>query len=370
MAGWDGNGNVTLTYDWSDDRDAGININADRMDTQFEDVRGAIENTITKDGQNSATELNVDNLKLDGNTLSSTSGDITLDPTSKILNFDGAGVFTNSTGITVNGNTITQFFVHEQSAPNMTVRCSAGTILSTANAIVSVAAQDSPTITAPSSGNQRYDRITIDEDTGSLFIVSGTASASPTLPTIPTNKIPVAYMLISDSTTSITNSIITDERPVVNPLSVSRLSIKRAWVYRSATQSIPNNTGTSIAWNAEREDNDGVHDLVTNTSRLTVPADVAYADVSALISWDISTTGVREVYIQLNGTTELARCVLQSLDSNGSPFPCYVRTPRVPVSSGDYFEIIVVQNSGSALNVLADTGSVRRTWAEFAGYSA
>ncbi len=55
MAGWDGNGNVTLTHDWTDDRDAAIKITASRMDTQQEDIRGAIENTIAKDGQNTPT---------------------------------------------------------------------------------------------------------------------------------------------------------------------------------------------------------------------------------------------------------------------------------------------------------------------------
>lgn len=55
MGGWNGGGQVELTYNWTDDAGAGIDIEAARMDAQDEDMRGAIENCIAKDGQNSAT---------------------------------------------------------------------------------------------------------------------------------------------------------------------------------------------------------------------------------------------------------------------------------------------------------------------------
>ena len=55
MGGWDGNGNVTLTYDWTDDAANGIDIEAARMDTQFEDVRGAIEECININGENNVS---------------------------------------------------------------------------------------------------------------------------------------------------------------------------------------------------------------------------------------------------------------------------------------------------------------------------
>lgn len=65
MGGWDGNGNVTLTYDFTDDDDAGVDILSERMDTQFEDVRGGIENSLAKDGQNAATaNINLGGFKL------------------------------------------------------------------------------------------------------------------------------------------------------------------------------------------------------------------------------------------------------------------------------------------------------------------
>lgn len=59
MGGWNGSGVVTLTHDWTEDRDAGIKMQASRMDTQFEDIRSSVENCLTKDGQNEAT-ANID----------------------------------------------------------------------------------------------------------------------------------------------------------------------------------------------------------------------------------------------------------------------------------------------------------------------
>lgn len=52
-AGWNGSGSFSFTHDFTDDRDAGINISASRMDQQFDDARVGLENTITRDGQNS-----------------------------------------------------------------------------------------------------------------------------------------------------------------------------------------------------------------------------------------------------------------------------------------------------------------------------
>lgn len=55
MPGWDGAGNFTLTYDWTDDRDNSVKIRADRHDTQDEDFRAGIEACIAKNGENAAT---------------------------------------------------------------------------------------------------------------------------------------------------------------------------------------------------------------------------------------------------------------------------------------------------------------------------
>lgn len=51
MGGWNGSGNVTLTYDWTDDRDAGTPITASRVEANEQDFISAIESTLNLDGE-------------------------------------------------------------------------------------------------------------------------------------------------------------------------------------------------------------------------------------------------------------------------------------------------------------------------------
>ena len=62
VAGWDGSGTFTRTNGvftganvWVNDRDAGVKIRADRQDTHDQDLATGINNTLTKDGQNTPT---------------------------------------------------------------------------------------------------------------------------------------------------------------------------------------------------------------------------------------------------------------------------------------------------------------------------
>lgn len=48
-------GTFTRTYDWTDDRDAGIKIKADRQDTELDNVAAALSLALYRDGQASAT---------------------------------------------------------------------------------------------------------------------------------------------------------------------------------------------------------------------------------------------------------------------------------------------------------------------------
>jgi len=55
MAGWDGSGNFTRNYDWTDERDAGNNIDSTKFDEENETFRLGIESCIAKSGENAAT---------------------------------------------------------------------------------------------------------------------------------------------------------------------------------------------------------------------------------------------------------------------------------------------------------------------------
>lgn len=107
------------------------------------------------------------------------------------------------------------FAPHAQNTPNMTIALDAGMIFTTT--ITEIATQSTGTITAP-VGNPRIDRVVIDQASGAVSVVTGTPAASPTPPAIPAGKLPVAQILLQTTSSSITNSMITDERAAVWPV--------------------------------------------------------------------------------------------------------------------------------------------------------
>lgn len=75
-------GTFSRIYNWVNDASAAIDIEATRMDGEDNNFATGINACLTKDGSNEATQINVDNLRLDGNTISSTdtNGDINITP--------------------------------------------------------------------------------------------------------------------------------------------------------------------------------------------------------------------------------------------------------------------------------------------------
>ena len=116
----------------------------------------------------------------------------------------------------VHNPTAGAFHCYENDTPNMTVKVSAG-VLNLGTKTTSVTAQTSGTITAPSV-NPRIDVVYIDADDGTIGVTTGTEAASPSAPAITGNKIPLAQITLATSTTTITNSLITDVRNSVTPV--------------------------------------------------------------------------------------------------------------------------------------------------------
>ncbi len=106
--------------------------------------------------------------------------------------------------------TVDCFAPRQSNTPAMTVTLDPGFIFK-GTTLTEVAAQTTGTITAP-VGNPRIDRVVVDRMTGAASVVTGTPAASPTPPAIPTGKVPVCQVLIQTTSTSIANSMITDER--------------------------------------------------------------------------------------------------------------------------------------------------------------
>lgn len=123
-----------------------------------------------------------------------------------------------------------------------------------------------------------------------------------------------------------------------------------ARVYHSVSQSIPNATVTVLAFNSERFDTDGIHDTVTNNSRLTCKTAGKYLIIGN-IHFAANATGARAIHIRLNGATFIAndgRASASATDVN-----VLTISTLYQLNAGDYVELTVWQNSGGALNVLS-----------------
>lgn len=117
--------------------------------------------------------------------------------------------------IAVVGGVGAAFAAHEQTPADMTVRVDAGRIfnLNTAT-LTEVAAQDTGTITAPST-NPRYDIVYIDRKTGAVGVATGAEAGSPSDPAIPAGKKPITRIRLTTSTTAISNTLLDDLRGMV-----------------------------------------------------------------------------------------------------------------------------------------------------------
>ena len=123
-----------------------------------------------------------------------------------------------------------------------------------------------------------------------------------------------------------------------------------ARVYHNANQSIPDATNTALAFNSERADTNTIHDTVTNNSRLTCQTAGVYS-ITASVEFAANATGIRSVGLRLNGTTFLS---LQRSPSAGASVTALLSVATMyALAATDYVEVIVSQDSGGALNVLA-----------------
>lgn len=109
------------------------------------------------------------------------------------------------------------FYPSESSPPAMTVKLAAGSfVLRAGQNPITQPIQTTGLIVAP-VGNPRIDRVVIDSLTGAVSVITGTPAGSPVAPDVPAGKFPVAQVLLQIASTTITNSMITDERSASRP---------------------------------------------------------------------------------------------------------------------------------------------------------
>lgn len=131
-------------------------------------------------------------------------------------------------------------------------------------------------------------------------------------------------------------------------------------VYHSQAVNVSNNTPYTLTWDSERNDPYGMHSLVTEPTRITVPEPGFYA-VGACVKWSHDANGGRTLDLLRNGAVGIG--LVTNL-----PFPA--STTRVFqlintitwLDAGDYVEAQVVQTSGSTLSLDLQAGSAPEMW--------
>ena len=126
-----------------------------------------------------------------------------------------------------------------------------------------------------------------------------------------------------------------------------------ARVYNNANILIADSTWTSHLLNSERYDTDTMHDMGSNTDRLTITTAGKYLFVASIF-FDTHATGSRSLRVRLNGTS-----TIQQLDHPSFGGSAWSKLDVVGVwefFATDYITMEVRQNSGGGLNSLYSDG--------------
>jgi len=121
-------------------------------------------------------------------------------------------------------------------------------------------------------------------------------------------------------------------------------------VYNNAVQSVPNNTGYAVTFNAVRNDNGpSAHWSASNPTRLTCQVAGTYY-IFGQIEWAAKATPNAQCAIRLNGGPSNMIAIGYFLDGTSDPRGMNVSC-TYQLSVGDYVEIRAWQNTGAAINI-------------------
>lgn len=111
---------------------------------------------------------------------------------------------------------------------------------------------------------------------------------------------------------------------------------------------LPNNAATAIPLDTEAYDPYGMHDTVTNTTRITIPAAGLYA-IGGALNFNNFGAGTRYAEVRKNGTTALTAAA--ATDSTGTIDPWLNFSDIHNFAAGDYIEVVATQVSGGGMFV-------------------
>lgn len=115
-------------------------------------------------------------------------------------------------------------------------------------------------------------------------------------------------------------------------------------------QSILDSTFTVVTLNEpDIYDTDLYHDVVTNPSRLTIPAGLGGKYfIWGNVQWAGNVTGIRQLHLRKNGILFIASNVISN---GGTSVLNQITDCDIDLAVGDYVEMIVWQNSGNTLDI-------------------
>lgn len=135
-----------------------------------------------------------------------------------------------------------------------------------------------------------------------------------------------------------------------------------ARIYASAPQGVPDTTLTTLTWDSERFDPDGMHNTV-NPTRITFYTPGTWM-VGISASFTANATGFRALtFSHVSGsTTTFIDSVAHG--NAGAAVDTRLNASTIwPMKVGDYVEAIALQNSGGPLNILSSPAFTPEFWA-------
>lgn len=202
------------------------------------------------------------------------------------------------------------------------------------------------------------------------FVVSSNSQIGPG--TISGHKPPAGkhanVIAGSVNSTDLATGAVTNQKLGVGSVTAGKLAtgavsskkiglIPQARAEFTGNQSISNSTPTNLCYDTAVFDNDNLFAGGVSCTRLTAPVAGVY-EINASVQWDNNSTGVRQLLIRKNASSDLAVDQVQAGGATGNSASTLAK-----LAAGDFIQASVFQNSGGNLSVLGvSTTTLSMTW--------